>query len=414
MKKVLIITYFFPPRTGIGSLRLGAIAENLKKTGNYYPIILTPPLDGKKDNYKIYEVNFWDTQKIQRNKQKNIKLSKKNYIKDYLKSKIKHIIKEIIFFPDFAVFWIKPAIKKGKEIIEKDKIDYILSSHSPASTHIIAWYLHKKYNIPWVADFRDLWTQNHYYNFSIIRKKIEEILEKIVISSANCLTTVSKPFAEDLQSKFKSKKIMVIPTGYKKEKIKGINISNDFEIVYTGYLYKGKRNPYLLLKAITDLVKERLIDPEKIKINFYGPYSEFMDEMINYFGVNQFVKQNGIISREEAVQKQREAQLLLLLLWNNPKERGVIPGKIFEYLSAERPMIVLGAPEPSVTKDIIISTNTGYVCNNYEDIKKILLKTYNEFLELGYVKYTPNLIELQKLEQKNTMQKFVKIFEELK
>ncbi|WP_054864894.1 glycosyltransferase [Methanosarcina barkeri] len=139
------------------------------------------------------------------------------------------------------------------------KIDAIISSSSPIISHIIAHDLSEKYNIPWIADLRDLWTQNHYCTHSKIRKVFDKRLELKTLAASDAITTVSSNLASNLRKFHNRKSVYSIPNGYDLEESINTNISlsNKFTITYTGSLYNGKRDPSKLFNALNELIKEK-------------------------------------------------------------------------------------------------------------------------------------------------------------
>ena len=213
MKKVLLISNRFPPHLDVGGLRAYGLFKHLSNFG-WEPIVLTTTFpENAGNNSKIYEceekdLKFFLKKKLGFNLNESVKEQlnennneiNNNFWIDYLLK----FYSEVIEYPDGQKGWYKPAIKKAEKIISEEKIDLLFSTFPPATSHLIAKKLKIKYNIPWIADMRDLWTQYSYYEHTNIRKFFEQKLEHKTLSCADVLTTVSKPFAKKLKTLHKN------------------------------------------------------------------------------------------------------------------------------------------------------------------------------------------------------------------
>ena len=173
-----------------------------------------------------------------------------------------------------------------------------------------------KYNIPWVADLRDLWTQNHNYNYGFIRRWFERRLEISTLIHADSLITVSKPLAEKLNSLHNKKLIHVITNGFDPEEMKEFPLTKEFTLTYTGRLYYGKHDPTLLFRTVRDLINIGIFNSNTLKVRFFGPFEYWLEKKIRKFGLERIVIQHGMVAREIALVKQRESQILLFFNWN--------------------------------------------------------------------------------------------------
>jgi glycosyltransferase involved in cell wall biosynthesis len=280
--------------------------------------------------------------------------------------------------------------------------------------NLVASRLASEFNIPWIADFRDLWTQNHYYPYSGIRKFFDRRLELKTLSNASILTTVSQPLAENLQKLHKNKKVIAIPNGFDPEQTNpGIPLSTKFSITYTGYLYQGRRDPELLFKIIRYLINGNFIDPNSLEINFFGYDEGWLIHDVKKYGLDNYVKIHGIIPREQSIQKQRESQILLLLTWNDPEEKGVYTGKLFDYLAARRPILSLGFTDGGVVKELLDQTRVGVHCSNEVELREYLLEAYREYKELGAVQYRGIKEEVMKYSQVEMAKSFSEVLESI-
>lgn len=422
MKKVILIAFYFNQVNEIASKRLRALAKYLPEFG-WEPIVIVPDLgfdveENANLNCRIITTDYEDMFSKYINKIKPSKDNSKesggygessnvNVSQDKLKdsssvsnplvSKAISIAGEVFAYPDGMKYWYEPAFKVASEIIENENIEGIISSSWPITAHKIAKSLSDKYNIPWIADLRDLWNLNPYVSHTSIRNHFEKNLELKLFENVDVLTTTTDLAKETLATLHPDKKIVSVLSGYDEDDFKFLNeYSNQNEIkslkshdklnfIYAGSLYSGKRDPTLLFKAIHQLEDEGKLDSSKISIDFYGD-SGNISEIANEFKLSNIVTVGGRISHDLVLKKQLNSDVLLLISWNNEKEKIFIPGKVYEYFALQRPVLSIGYKEGSL-KDLIEKTNVGYHVSDLESTKKALLDFYNEFIENGLIQF---------------------------
>lgn len=401
MKRVLIISYCFPPSQEIGGLRPYILAKFIKKYG-YEPIVITKfdredNISGIKtirtdeyiDNYNNYQPHF-----------------------SVNSNALFRFFRDIFSFPDYQYFWKKRCLKKIKQCVDLDEIDIIFSTSSPITCHLIARHICQEKKIPWVADLRDLWYNNHYENRTTIRACLDKLLEMITLNRANYITSASESWTRDLKNRHEHCPVETILTGFNPEEIsneKDVDIK--FSIMYGGGLYGGKRDPSSLFQALSHLIELGIIDRTKIEINFYSERSDSFDRSINEYHLSDVVFHREKIPRQELLKIARRSQLLLILL-NNESESGVIAGKIFEYLASKRPILCIG-PNDNDMKKIIIDLNVGIYATNQEEIARAISDYYREYIRNGYVEYRSDINKINQLSGEYMAKRFAQIFDEL-
>jgi glycosyltransferase involved in cell wall biosynthesis len=409
VKKVLIIAHLFQ-----ASPRILGLAKYLPEFG-WQPVILTTPLgdrpsgrfgspnDFRKNNRVIETYGYSSPYGKKR-------LASKKYsrVRPFLKFLYKYP-REIVRYPDSEKGWKPFAVEAGDELLQNEDVDAIISCSSPVTTHIIASELKIRHKIPWVADFRDLWTQNHNYPYSILRKLFEKKLELKTLSTADALVTGSPLWTEKLKTLHKGKRTYTITNGFDPEKMSDgkTNLTSKFTITHTGQIYT-KQDPSKLLAALKDLISERAIESKDVDVRFYGPENGLLAKKIEEYGLSAIVRQCGIVPREISLEKQRESQLLLLLKWEDPQERGVIPGKVFEYLAARRPILATGGTD-DVVKELLNETSAGINAQTVEDIKSTLRKLYAEYKLKGKTISQENTEKINKYSYREMAKKFVEV-----
>ena len=303
-------------------------------------------------------------------------------------SKIISIAGEIFAYPDGMKYWYEPAITESSKIIEEYHIDAIISSSFPITAHLIGQELKNKYNIPWIADLRDLWNMNPYINHTFIRNYFEKKLEIKTLKDADALTTTTELAKEKLLTLHPQQKIIPILNGYEADEIKTLpeKLENKkLTITYAGSLYSGKRNPEILFKAINELIEDGKIKSDKISLNFYGDKGN-LEYLKNKYNLNSVVHINGFIPHNEVLLKQNQSDILLLISWNNPKEEIFIPGKVYEYMALKRPIISIGYKKGSL-KDLIDKTGIGIHTSDIDILKEGIMKYYEEFILNGKLEF---------------------------
>lgn len=421
MKKVLLIAFYFNQTNEIASKRLRGLAKYLPQFG-WEPIVIVPKLDNTLSynnydcNFKVIETDYEDmldkwlnkfknSDKVNDNTNNTTNITNSNnsnntnnnsstgnkIANNKLISKAISIAGEIFAYPDGMKYWYEPAMEVSKEAIEVNDIQAIISSSWPVTSHIIAKDLTEQYNLKWIADLRDLWNMNPYVNHTFIRNHFEKKLEIETFKYADILTTTTDLAKQTLQKLHPNKKICTVMSGYDIEDITENNTPKDstkLNFIYAGSLYGGKRDPTLLFNGIRQLIDEEKVDPKLLQLDFYGD-SAGLEEIAKRYKIEDIVKIHGPIQHNEVLKKQKESQGLLLLSWNNKREKMFLPGKIYEYLAAKRPVLSIGYKEGSL-KDLIEKTNIGYHVSTLEETKQSLMNFYNNFTVNNSLKYTGN------------------------
>ncbi len=322
----------------------------------------------------------------------------------------------VVAYPDEHKNWESSALKAANELFRKAKIDAIISSSSPVTSHIIAKKLKDKYRAFWIADLRDLWTQNHNYRFGKIRRFFERRLELRTLRKADALITVSPIWAEQLKALHNRDFVHLITNGFDPAEVNRgqVDLTSKFTITYTGQIYTGKQDSATFFAALKDLISERGINRKDIEVRFYGSENELLRREIKVYGLSDIVKQCGLVSRKTSFEKQRESQLLLLFYWNDPSVKGWYPLKVFEYLAAQRPLLVVGGSGNDVVEKLLDGTKAGAYCKTVEDIKNSLRKKYLEYGQYGRIAYKGDRGKINRYDYRQMASKFAAILNKQK
>ena len=277
-----------------------------------------------------------------------------------------------LYLPDQYIIQLYKYYNSFKVNFKNSSDKVILISSSPyPTTHIACSIIKNNFpniNIFWIADYRDLWSLNHNYQFSNFRNILDSKIEKFFLKNTDLITTVSQPWSDKI-SFFLNKKSIVIPNGYSNiETIttaKIIKEKSDFTyFLHVGSIYYKKQDINFLFKSLSILSSNH--QNLKIELHFSGEYSEQLETLIKKYNINHFVKQIGKYTRNDSIAIQREYDFLFYFDWID--DEGVLPLKFYEYIYANKPIISIGYSPESSTGKILTKLNRGVYLKTEEEI----------------------------------------------
>lgn len=399
MKKALIITYYWPPSGGAGVQRWLKFAKYMREFG-WEPVIYTPEnpespaIDHslEKDipegitvlKTKIFEPYTAYKRFVGRKKNDSIKagfLSEKN--NSSLAEKIAVWIRGNFFIPDARKFWIKPSIRFLTEYLKNNHIDVIISTGPPHSMHLIALGLKKATALPWLADFRDPWTNIDFYQDLMLTKlanRKHHQLEKKVLTKADHILVIS----EGMKALFKNihnRHYDIITNGYDDEDFiaKPSKTNSKFILAHIGSLVKT-RNPVNLWSVLQKMTLDNPQFANSLNLKFIGSIDWTVKQSLIDFDLLKYTEITDYLPHQEVIQEQAVSEVLLLLINQTPNAEMILTGKFFEYLAARRPILCIG-PKNGDAATIIQKTNSGLVAdfNSTEELKKHIDMLYSDF-----------------------------------
>ena len=418
MKKILIITYYWPPAGGPGVQRWLKFTKYLPEFGfephvyipenPSYPILDESLAKDINPTIKIVKNKIWEPYQIAEKLNPKNKSYKGGHFEkkesQSFMSRLSVFIRGNFFIPDARKFWIKPSISFLKEYIQQEGIDTIVTSGPPHSMHLIGLGL-KQLNpqLKWIADFRDPWTQISYHKELKLtewaaKKHID--LEHQVMTKADVVLATSYSDGANFKQ-IGAINVEVITNGFEEVKQAVEKDQNFFHITYSGGL-EMLRNPSAVWKALADLINSNSSFKSDLKLNFYGSLANDVQQTIISAGLEDNLVVHGYVSHHESLQAVNKANILLLTNFDNPASRGIIPGKLFEYMATGNPILAVGPTDADVEK-ILIKTEAGayFSHQEVEAIKKYILSVYNQWLaNPNYISKT-NETEVQKFNRKN-------------
>jgi glycosyltransferase involved in cell wall biosynthesis len=404
-KKVLIITYYWPPAGGAGVQRWLKFVKYMRNFG-WEPVVYTA-LDGEmpvidnsleKDippNLTVLKEPIREPYSIYKKitgRRKDDKINASflsENKKPGLAEKISVWIRGNFFIPDARRFWIRPSIRFLNHYMREQRISYVISTGPPHSMHLIALGLKQlQPEIKWMADFRDPWTHIDFYDklmLTPMADKKHRRLEGAVLKKADLVLSVGEEMRQEFAEIFRRQggdhdnKFRVITNGYDEEdvifEIKGRDEA--FSIAHVGTLVKD-RNPAVLWKVLSKLTRQNRLLSEKLQIKLVGKTDIFVKEELAKYKLSRFVKKIDYLPHNEVIAAQQRSKVLLLLVNNTRNAKGILTGKFFEYMAARVPILAIGPRDGDLAK-ILHETNTGLI-SDFEDeetLEKNILAYFN-------------------------------------
>lgn len=404
MKRVLIITYYWPPSGGSGVQRWLKMSKYLPEYG-WQPVIYTtenaeyPIIDHslEKDvapNIEVIRRPITEPYSAYKkflgiNKDETVKMGfiqEKEKNKSW-KSDLSLWVRGNFFIPDARCGWVKPSVRFLKEYLNEHPVDAIISTGPPHSMHLIALKLKEALGLPWIADFRDPWTEIDYYNdlhLTAWADRKHHRLEQEVLTKADKVVTVAPDGARRL-GRLGNRNVRTIYNGFDRDDDAQtpVNLSEQFTITYLGVLSKIQ-NPSNLWQALAELIKEDSGFDKNLKINMIGQIDSAVVSSIDENGLTQHVAYSPYMPHDQVSAVHRSSTLLLLLLMpdSEPRAKGLLTGKLFEYMASGRPILCIG-PEDGDAARILRETSAGQTISfeDKEKMKEALKNLYQRYLE---------------------------------
>lgn len=399
-KRVLIITYYWPPSGGGGVMRWLKMSKYLPEYG-WQPVIYTPEnpdptvIDTslEKEIHPMTEIirkPIWEPYDLYRKltgKKSDAKF-KSGYISEAArgnwKDKLSVFLRGNLLIPDPRVFWVRPSIRFLRKYLEKNPVDLLVTTGPPHSMHLIGAGLKKHFpDLPWLADFRDPWTEIDFYHrlkLTWLADAIHRKMEKTVLKKADVVTTVS-PYLKGTTEKLAGRKVDVIYNGFDPAdfNFEASPDNNFFAISHFG-AFNRDRNPSSLWKALGELKQENPDLSGVLKIHLIGQTDETIITEIEEEGLLENLVVNSHMQHLEGLQLLAKSQILLLPLNDAPNVRGILPGKMYEYMALRRPILAIGPPDGDFAR-IIDETRTGFVhaFTDQQGIKDTIVKLFADF-----------------------------------
>jgi glycosyltransferase involved in cell wall biosynthesis len=392
MKKVLVITYYWPPAGGAGVQRWLKFVKYMRDFG-WEPIVYTaengemPVVDEslQKDvpsGLTVLKTPIWEPYSIYkkfigRKKEDKINASfLSENKKTGLAEKISVWVRGNFFIPDARRFWIKPSIRYLQEYIKQHNIRYVISTGPPHSMHLIALGL-KRLNpgIKWIADFRDPWTNIDFYEklmLSAPADKKHHAQELSVLRQADLVLSIGESMSREFEEICRkagdasNDKFKVITNGFDTDDVtdKALEKDEKFSIAHIGTLVKD-RNPEVLWKVLQKLTREQAGFRSRLQIKLVGKVDIHVKEQMEQFGLSPFVTKIDYLPHDQVIAEQQRSGVLLLLVNQTKNAKGILTGKFFEYLASTAPILAIGPVDGDLAR--IMARTGGGLISDFND-----------------------------------------------
>ncbi len=439
---VLFVTYYFPPAGGPGVQRVTKFAKYLSEFG-WTPIMLVPEnpeyqaLDASLEKelpkdliirrapifepYDIYR-KFTGTKK---GVSLDINVNKRDGGKKSFKQRIAEFIRATFFIPDARIGWYRNAVREGMKIMQEFPVEMIYSSSPPYTVSLIARKISKSTGIPWVVGFRDPWTgfESSTPNRWFLPKAIDKKMEHSVFTDAKMIDVAWEGIKLDVRGKYPEipeEKFVIIPNGFDSADYPEKDIakrahrerSEKFTITYSGSLY-GPRNPKSFLEAIRQLILSKMIDSQKMKLRFVGRFGADIHEMLDAPDVAGMIEKVDYVAHAKAVELVLDSDALLLIVDDTGTVDHIVPGKVYEYLGAMRPLIALAPPHGAIGE--LLKETGGGKAIKQSDVASIadLISSLYKRWESGTADTSLDATTISQYERKESTRKLASLFDKL-
>lgn len=389
--RILIVSWYFPPASTMGALCVGKLAKHLIANGHDVRVVCgrdlpfsqTLPLEVPAD--RVHYARWLDVNAPPRAaaKLKGLLVGSTaapttdaapksagdagTGSRDGLLRRISHLYMRCLNRPDAYIGWYPFALAAGSRTLNGWRPEIVFASAPPFTTLLVVRRLARRFSIPLVAEYRDRWIEDPYTDYSRLELALDRRCEDGVLRDVCGLVTVSEPWAEDYRQRT-GKPVAVVYNGFDLDDFPESGSSPDtnrdrLEIVYTGIIYPERRDPTPLFQALKRLGSKA----DQIRVKFFGATPHLVAASVAECDVEAHVEVNGVVPYRQALDVQAKADVLLLMQWNDPKERGNCPGKLFEYIASRRPTLALGPPD-GVPAKILRERNAGVLVNEPDAI----------------------------------------------
>ena len=436
MKRVLIISYYWPPTGGSGVQRWVKFAKYLPSEG-WQPVIYTPEnpeqlaTDASLEAEIPAEAQIIKTHIIEPYELYKKFLRKSGHSKEAVEvnpvnaqnksflQKVAMWVRGNLFLPDPRCMWIRPSVSYLKKYLKDHPVDLIVSTGPPQSMHIIGMKLARQTGLPWIADFRDPWTRIFYFKHLSMTRTTErwhKKMEKKVLDAASAVVAVSPLVQQEFQEMTQTP-VELITNGFDECDFAGAACTEaaggkdkDFIITHTG-LFAADGNPSVLWETLRDKCMKDPVFKDRLKIKLIGKTDRQITESIEAAGLGENLTDMGYQPHDKAVEEQRRASLLILPLRKEPEYKAVLPGKLYEYLASWRPVLGIGQPDGAMSM-ILNTTKTGVVFN-WEDKASV-----SRFIDLCWKNHLEGRLvvddaDISQFTRRNLTRRMAELFERL-
>ena len=402
MKRVLVIAYYWPPSGGSGVQRWVKFCKYLPQEG-WQPVVFAPEnadypsLDPSLDadlpkDLEVLRGRIWEPyaayRKLLGGKNASTQVTEISSGKKTWKQRLSLWIRANLFVPDPRVGWVKPSVKTLKAYLTEHPVDVIVTTGPPHSVHLIGLHLHKALGTPWIPDFRDPWSRMYYLKYLPMTEKTWNKLrrqEQTVLDSCSTVLACTPLVQEEFQAQTHTP-VACITNGFDEADFAERLLprwDGHFNITHTG-LFAADGNPLALWKVLGILAASEPGFREDLRIRLVGKVDKEILESIKAAGLSANVVALGPQNHATAILEQRAATILILPMRNDAQYRPILPGKLFEYLAARRPILGIGQEDGAMAR-VLFSAKAG-ITADWEDtapMRAFLANAWRQHCEGG-------------------------------
>ena len=436
MKRVLIISYYWPPTGGSGVQRWVKFAKYLPSEG-WQPVIYTPenpeqlavdasleaevPAEAEVLKRRIVEPYELYKKVLRRSghSKEAVEVNPVNAQNKSMLQKMAMWVRGNLFRPDPRCLWIGPSVRYLKKYLAEHPVDLIVSTGPPQSMHMIGLRLSQETGLPWIADFRDPWTKIFYFKHLQMTRATErwhKKMERKVLDGATAVVAVSPLVQQEFQAMTKTP-VELITNGFDDCEFNAEPFAMayggpamDFCIAHTG-LFAADGNPTVLWDVLSEKSKEDAEFRKHLKIKLIGKTDEQILKAIRDAGLEANLMNMGYLEHARAIDEQRKASLLILPLRKEPEYKAVLPGKLFEYLASWRPVMGIGQTDGAMSM-ILQDAKAGIVLDwdDKDSMRRYIDECWEKHIK-GELKATEG--EISRFSRINLTRRMAQLFERL-
>ena len=422
-RRVLVITYYWPPSGGVGVQRWLKFVKYLRLYG-WEPVVYTPEnpesfyddeslLNDIPEGVEVIKTRIWEPYKIYKritgtkNEKIAVGFTSSSNKKKGLLHRVAVWLRGNLLIPDPRVFWVNPSVKFLKKYLRENPVDVVVTTGPPHSIHLIGLKLKQKMKVKWLADFRDPWTNIYYIKdlrLSAPAMRIHRRLESKVVREADGVIVVSAQMKNELMV-LRPKRINLITNGFDEEDWPNepVDLDSKFSITHVGTLSRYF-NPVILWEVLSDLCEEIEGFRNDLVIRLVGQVDATAIESIQKVNLQNNLESLGQVTHVEAVKFQRKSQVLLLVVNSSPNAMGILTGKVFEYLASGRMVLAVG-PTYGDLASLLSETKAGFFVdyNDKAKTKRVITHLYNLYKENNLRPETKDILRYSRKELTRTL-----------
>ena len=382
-RKVLVVAGVYPPHDSTAAVEASKFTKFLDRHGWEAEVVTTrshfpPTLPIEIPSSRIHRTRSIDVNRLPQLATRSRRPEISGYetdarsLKGRAIARLGYSYKQIVNFPDGMVGWYPFGLRAARELVKSGDFDALLTSAWPVTNHLIASRVARETGLPWLADFRDLWTQNHWFRRSgRFLPQLERALERRVMKPATIVTAPSREWADSLERTL-GKQAFVVTNGFDPEDHPSIvSPAKTFTLTYTGVYYPQKQDAGPLIAALAKLKQQGRISPERFRFRLVGRYLHGLESLIRAAGIQSMTTIEPSVSHSEALELQSSSTALMMFLWTESAGHGWYSAKLYEYMGAGRPILGVG-PSSGVAAQTILRLGAGSVSADASEIARLL------------------------------------------